>query len=373
MTRAKQKLAVFISFSGEGGVERMVSALINEFNEKGHDVDLLLIKARGGHLQAVSDSVNKIKLGSNHSWLTLWPLVKYLRKEKPAALLAVKHRAIMVALIARRLAGVNTRIVGRLGTNVSTALEGKSGFRKLLWHKSMQSIYPMADKLVPVSEGVSDDIRNISGIDKNKLEVIRNPVVTNKTLKLADEPLEHPWFAANQSPVILGAGRFTRQKDFPTLIKAFALLHQQKECRLVILGKGGDQQACRELAESLGVEKDIDFPGFDSNPFRYMRHAALFVLSSAWEGSPNVLCEALAVGTPVVSTNCPSGPFEILQNGKYGILVPVGDAEALAKAMAQTLAQPLDTDSLRQAVAEYTVERSAKRYLQALNIEQAEL
>jgi len=351
----------------------MVSTLINEFSNKGHSVDLLLIKARGGHLQAVSDSVNKIKLGSDHSWLTLWPLVKYLRKEKPAALLAVKHRAIMVALIARRLAGVDTRIVGRLGTNVSTALEGKSGFRKWLWHKSMQSIYPLADKLIPVSEGVSEDIHSISGIDKNKLEVIRNPVVTNKTLQLADEPLEHPWFANNQPPVILGAGRFTRQKDFPTLIRAFAQLHQQKECRLIILGKGGDQQACLELAQSLDVEKDIDFPGFDSNPFRYMRHADLFVLSSAWEGSPNVLCEALAVGTPVVSTNCPSGPFEILQNGKYGILVPVGDADALTKAMTQTLAQPLGSETLRQAVAEYTAERSARRYLQALNIEQTEL
>ena len=344
----------------------MVSSLINEFSHRGQRVDLLLIKARGGHLQAVSDSVNRIKLGSDHSWLTLWPLVKYLRKEKPAALLAVKHRAIMVALIARRLAGVDTRIVGRLGTNVSTALADKSGFRKWLWHKSMHSIYPLADMLVPVSDGVGEDIRSISGIDKDKLTVIRNPVVTSNTLQLADEPVDHPWFAANQPPVILGAGRFTRQKDFPTLIRAFATLRQQKECRLVILGKGGDQQACMDLAKSLGVAQDIDFPGFDSNPFRYMRHAALFVLSSAWEGSPNVLCEALAVGTPVVSTNCPSGPFEILQDGKYGMLVPVGDAEALADAMAQTLEKPLPTDTLRQAVAEYTAEQSASRYLQVL-------
>ncbi len=347
----------------------MVSTLIQEFRARGHEVDLLLIKARGRHLEAVPDTVNKIKLGSDHSWLTLWPLVKYLRKEKPAALLAVKHRAIMVALIARRIAGVETRIVGRLGTNVSTALKGKGRFRKWLWHKSMQSVYPLADQLIPVSEGVADDIQTISRIDRRKLQVIRNPVVTDQTRQLAEAPLDHPWFGENQPPVILGAGRFTRQKDFPTLIKAFARLRRDRACRLVILGRGGDQSACRELARSLGVETDIDFPGFDANPFRYMRRAALFVLSSAWEGSPNVLAEALAVGTPVVSTNCPSGPFEILQNGKFGPLVAVGDVEAMAKAMAQTLAHPLPADTLRQAVAEYTAERSAQRYLQALQIE----
>ena len=363
------KLAVFISFSGEGGVERMVSTLIQQFSLRDHNVDLLLIKAKGGHLQAVPESVNKVKLGSNHSWLTLWPLVKYLRKEQPQALLAVKHRAIMVALIARRIAGVDTRIIGRLGTNVSTALEGKGRFQKWLWHKSMQTIYPMADQLIPVSQGVSDDIAKISLIDTNKLQVIRNPVVTAKTQSMAEKQLEHPWFQGGEIPVILGAGRFTRQKDFPTLIKAFAQVRNQRPCRLVILGKGGDQQSCRELAASLGIEADVDFPGFDTNPFRYMHRASLFVLSSAWEGSPNVLAEALAVGTPVVSTNCPSGPFEILQNGRFGPLVNVGDAEGLAQAIINTLNNPLPTDTLKQAVEEYTAEKSASRYLQALGIE----
>ena len=364
-----KKLAVFISFSGEGGVERMVSTLIQAFTERQYEVDLLLIKARGGHLQALPEAVNKIKLGSDHSWLTLWPLIKYLRKEKPTALLAVKHRAIMVALIARRLAGVETRIVGRLGTNVSTALKGKGRFRTWLWHRSMQSVYPMADLLIPVSNGVADDIEAISRIDRGKLRVIRNPVVTPQTHQLAEAPLTHPWFEGGQPPVILGAGRFTRQKDFPTLIRAFALLRRKQVCRLVILGKGGDQASCRELAQALGVADDVDFPGFDANPFRYMRRASLFVLSSAWEGSPNVLAEALAVGTPVVATHCPSGPFEILQNGKFGPLVPVGDEQAMAAAMGETLANPLPADTLRQAVAEYSAERSAKRYLQALHIE----
>ena len=219
----KKKLAVFISFSGEGGVERMVSTLIGQFCAQGFDVDVLLAKARGGHLANLTPDAKRIKLGSDHTWLTLWPLVKYLKKERPEALLAVKHRALIVALLARKLAGVNTRIVGRLGTHVSTALEGKSQFRKNSWFKTMRLFYPWADQLIPVAQGVADDIFNITGMDKNKLNVIRNPVVTQQVLQQANEPLEHPWFQVDAPPVLLGVGRFTRQKGFPTLIRAFAI------------------------------------------------------------------------------------------------------------------------------------------------------
>lgn len=363
-----KKIAVFISFSGEGGVERMVSTLISQFCAQGFDTDVLLIKARGEHIQKLSSDAHKVKLGSDHTWLTLWPLIKYLKTEKPDALLAVKHRALIVALLAKKLAGVNTRIVGRLGTHVSTALEGKSSFRKAMWFKTMRMFYPWADQLIPVAQGVADDIFNITGIDTNKLNVIRNPVVTQSILQQADEPLDHPWFQNNEPPTLLGVGRFTRQKDFPTLIRAFALVRQQQACRLIILGKGADLQACRELVTELGVNKDVDFPGFDANPFRYMKRANLFVLSSAWEGSPNVLCEALAVGTAVVSTRCPSGPNEILQEGKYGPLVPVGDVDGLAKAIENTLASPLPSAILKEAVSEYTAEKSAIHYLKALGL-----
>ena len=363
-----KKLAVFISFSGEGGVERMVSTLIGEFCTQGFSVDVLLAKARGEHLQRLTPSTNKIKLGSDHTWLTLWPLVRYLKKERPAALLAVKHRALIVALLARKIAGVDTRIVGRLGTHVSTALASKPAWRQKLWFKTMRQFYPWADQLIPVAQGVADDILKITDMDKNKLSVIRNPVVTQNILQQANAPLAHTWFENKSIPVILGVGRFTRQKDFPTLIRAFALVRKQRPCRLIILGKGADQQACRELTIELGISDDVDFPGFDANPFRYMKQADLFVLSSAWEGSPNVLCEALAVGTPVVSTRCPSGPNEILQEGKYGPLVDVGDVEGLAEAMANTLNHPLTTETLKEAVEEYTAEKSAIHYLKALGL-----
>ncbi len=347
----------------------MVSSLIAQFCQQNINVDVLLIKARGEHLQKLTRQAEQIKLGSDHTWLTLWPLVRYLRQERPEAILAVKHRALLVALLAKKLARADTRIVGRLGTHVSTALEGKSFLRKKVWFSSMRYLYPWADQLIPVAQGVADDIFNITAIDRKKLNVIRNPVVTPHMLELAQAPLDHHWLQDNTTtPVILGVGRFTRQKDFPCLIRAFARVRKLRPCRLVILGKGADQTHCLALATSLGVAQDVDFPGFDSNPFRYMLRAHLFVLSSAWEGSPNVLCEALALGTPVVSTRCPSGPNEILQEGKYGPLVPVGDEHALAQAILDTLDHPHPPELLKEAVTEYTAEKSAQHYLKSLGL-----
>lgn len=370
ITSKKNKVTIFISFSGEGGVERMVSNLIHEFIRLGHPVDLLLIKARGEHLKRLPKEVNIIKLGSDHSAMTLLPMIRHLRKQQPECVLVAKHRAIVIAVIARMLAGVNTRIIGRLGTNLSQALEGKSALRKWFWHAPMRKIYPMIDMIIPVSKGVLDDIVSITGLDSNKLQVIRNPVITPEMHQLAQQSIDHPWFSEGEPPVILGAGRFTHQKDFITLIKAFAKVRQQRTCHLVLLGHGALQSEYKALATELGVEKDLSMPGFANNPYPYMKKASLFVLSSAWEGSPNVLSEALAQGTPVVATDCPSGPREVLQGGKIAPLVAVGDAQGMADAMIATLDNPPSAESLRESVREYTAETSAQYYLEALGIHQ---
>ncbi len=371
-TSTKQRISIFISFSGEGGVERMVSNLIREFVRKGHPVDLLLIKARGEHLKQLPDEVNIIKLGSDHSALTLWPLARYLRKNQPTCLLVAKHRAIVIAVLARLIAKTETRIVGRLGTNLSRALEGKNAFRKWLWHAPMRKIYPMVDRIVPVSEGVLDDIASITHLGSDKLQVIRNPVITPQMHQLAEQSIDHPWFAEGEPPVILGAGRFTRQKDFITLINAFAKVRAKKECRLMLLGHGALQADYAALASKLSITDDFAMPGFTSNPYPYMKQAALFVLSSAWEGSPNVLSEALAQGTAVVATDCPSGPYEVLKGGTVAPLVKVGDVDAMAIAISTTLDNPPSAETLCDAVSEYTAEKSADHYLDALGIHDSE-
>jgi glycosyltransferase involved in cell wall biosynthesis len=197
----------------------------------------------------------------------------------------------------------------------------------------VRAFYPKADKIICVSNGVAQELINKYHLPKSKIQVIYNPVVAQDMFKKAEEPLDHPWFQPGQPPIILGVGRLTAQKDFETLIKAFALVRNKTETRLMILGEGPERTKLEQFVKQLGLENDVSMPGFVDNPYKYMKRSSVFVLSSRWEGLPTVLVEALALGLPVVSTDCPSGPAEILENGKWGRLVPVGAPKALADAI----------------------------------------
>lgn len=371
MNDGASRIAVLISFSGEGGVERMVLNLVEGFAARGHRVDLLAIRADSAHLGDLPDGVTLIDLGVRHSGLSIFPLARYLRRVRPVALLAAKDRAIRAAVIARRLAGTDTRIVGRLGTNLSAALEGRAGISRWLRVAPMRWIYPAVNKVVCVSEGVLEDTARLAGLTPGQLCVIRNPVVTPRLGALAAEAVDHPWAHDGSVPLILAAGRLTEQKDFDTLVRAFSQLRTRIQARLVILGDGRLRAKLRDRIEALGLVDAVAMPGFTPNPYAWMARADLFVLSSAWEGSPNVLTEALALGVPSVSTDCPSGPREVLAGGRFGHLVPVGDAEAMANAMAATLASPLPGDLLKGAVSAYHRDASASAYLVALGVERA--
>ncbi len=364
-----QRIAVLISFSGAGGVERMVLNLVEEFARRGYGVDLLLIRAQGEHLRDLPDAVNVVRLGVEHTLAAVRPLARWLRAERPPVLLVAKDRAGRAALLARRLAGVDTRIVIRLGTNLSAALEGRGWLKRVSRTVPMRLIYRMAEQVIAVSRGVAEDTARVTGLAPERIAVAHNPVITPRLLALSREAVEHPWLApGHEVPVVLGAGRLTRQKDFPTLLRAFARLRERRRCRLVILGEGGDRPKLEALAAELGVAEDFDLPGFAANPYAWMAAADLFVLSSRWEGSPNVLTEAMACGTPVVSTDCPSGPRETLDQGRHGPLVEVGDVAGLARAMETVLADPPPAEAMRAAVADFSVERSADEYLAILGL-----
>ncbi len=355
-------ITVFTSFSGQGGVERMVLNLVEAFVRQGIQVDLLALKGDSEHLRELGDGVNLIRLKARHSSTVVAELAQYLRREKPAAMLVAKDRPGRAALRARRRAGVNTRIVIRLGTNLSAAMAHKPRWQQWLRQRPLRHGYRGVDAIVAVSHGVAEDARRVTGVAAEKIHVIRNPVVTPKMLEAAREPATHPWFGQQGRPVILGAGRLTEQKDFAMLIRAFARLQEKTAARLIILGDGSKRQELASLISELQLTELVDLPGFQRNPHAWMRAADLFVLSSRWEGSPNVLTEAIALGTPVVSTDCPSGPAELLQNGRFGPLVPVGDDRQLAEAMSQVLNHPMDRDSLQAAAADYTADNAAKSY-----------
>jgi glycosyltransferase involved in cell wall biosynthesis len=188
-----------------------------------------------------------------------------------------------------------------------------------------------------VSKGVADDLALLIGLSRDRIDVIYNPVVSDNLLLKAQEPIDHPWFAAGEPPVILSVGRLSPQKDQAMLLRAFAKVRKSIPARLIILGDGDERAALEALARNLHIESDVAVPGFVENPFAYMNKSAVFALSSKYEGLPGVLIQAMACGCPVVSTNCPSGPAEILDGGKYGPLVPVGDEDAMAAALRQKL------------------------------------
>jgi glycosyltransferase involved in cell wall biosynthesis len=367
-TSRKLRVAIFASFSGQGGVEHMLCNLAGGMLAAGVEVDLVLARAQGDHLRSIPAGVNVVRLEVKHTLMALPQLARYLRQARPDALLAAKERAIRVALVARWLSGWRGPLAGRLGTTVSAALIGKNWLRRAVWFQGMRLFHPRMDAIIAVSQGVKDDILTITGLPPDAVTVIANPVITPALAHKAAEPVEHTWLGNPQMPVIMGMGRLTRQKGFPDLIRAFAKVRGQRPCKLIIIGEGGDRAKLEGLAHELGVDGDIDLIGYRDNPHALLAHASLFVLSSLWEGSPNALTEALALGLPVVSTDCPSGPDEILVNGKYGPLVTVGDVDALAAAMLRTLDNPQPAAFLREAVAEYTAERSARRYLAALGV-----
>ena len=362
------RLAVLISFSGAGGVERMVLNLIEGLAARGLATDLLAIRADGAHLGNLPAKVRLLDLGVRHSGLVILPLARYLRRERPAALLVAKDRAIRAAAVARRLAGWDGRLVGRLGTNLTAALAGRARAPRWLRTAPMHWAYRRVDDIVAVSQGVAEDTRRITGLPAARVTVVRNPVVTPRLAELAAAPCPHPWLVSSAVPVILGAGRLTEQKDFATLLRAFARMQPIRPGRLVILGEGRLRGELERLADELGLGDSVALPGFAANPYAWMARAALFVLSSAWEGSPNVLTEALALGVPSVATDCPSGPRELLAGGRYGALVAVGDHVGLAEAMLATLEAPLPAGRLREAVADYTAEAAALGYLGALGL-----
>jgi glycosyltransferase involved in cell wall biosynthesis len=227
--------------------------------------------------------------------------------------------------------------------------------------------YPRADAVVAVSHQVADDLAQITGLLDERITTIYNPVVDQSLLTQATEPLSHHWFDPAEPPVILGVGRLTEQKDFATLIRAFARVRACKDVRLVILGEGRQHQLLNTLVAELGLQGAVDMPGFVKNPFPYMAKAAMLVLSSKYEGLPGVLIQALACGCPVVSTDCPGGAAEILDNGRYGPLVSVGDVDALARAIDGVLKHPPGKAMLTARSQMFSVDQAASTYLDLLD------
>ena len=305
--------------------------------ESGCTIDLVLAQAKGPFLSEVPETVRVVDLKATRVLTSLPALARYLRDVQPQAMLAILNYANIVALWARRLAGVPIQVVVSERNTLSHSAQHSPRRRTRLMPMLIKRFYPWADGIVAVSNGVADDLARVAQIARENIQVIYNPIVTPDLRKKMLAPLDDPWFEPGQPPVLLGAGRLIPQKDFQTLIQAFARVRQTRSVRLVILGEGQERAALERLVRHLSLERDVRLSGFVPNPYPYMARASLFVLSSRWEGLPGALIEALFCGVPVVATDCPSGPREILADGKHGQLVPVGDVTALANAIEKSL------------------------------------
>jgi len=363
---APARVALFLPDLRPGGAERVMLQLASGFIAAGHEVDLVVVRLVGALAEEIPPGVRLVNLDARSEYTCLPGLLRYLRQNNPRALLSTMILANWVVLLAVRLTGSQTRVVLRAATTLSRQWRS-SAFKKWLERILVHLLYPHSDGIVAVSQGVAQDLISYAGVPPSHIRVIPNPLISEALLQRSLQPLPPGVEISPKHPLILSAGRLAPEKDFPTLLRAFAALRRQRPARLLILGEGKERKTLEASIESLGISGEALLPGYVPNPLAYMRNASVFVLSSIWEGLPNVLIEAMACGCPVISTDCPSGPAEILNGGQYGYLTPVGDAQAIADAI-QAVLDGEKRLPPPEWLEQYRVERVVRQYLDLLGM-----
>ncbi len=363
-------IVLFIPGFGEGGIERNFVYLANGLVQAGHTVSFVIPRPQGPLLDPLDHRVDRIVLSGSSETARAEQLRRLIQDQQPDGVLtgqASDHR--MAAQVRRQLGDATScRFWAFIGTPLLYMAEQRHRFGPTRWLQRAKLSRWLADQphLIANSPGVAADLARLTGRSISNIPVLPNPTIPSDLATLAAEPVAHRWLQSRDIPVIIGVGRLSQAKDFPTLIRAFARVQSLRPCRLIIAGAGRQATKLAKLTEKLGVSQHVDLPGFVTNPYAHLAKASVFVLSSRWEGCPNVLIEALAVGTPVVATDCVSGPADVLQNGRYGRLVPVGDDVALSTAILATLDDPLPPDVLRTAAQPYHIEDATRAFIHLL-------
>lgn len=346
-----------------GGAERLHILLANHWHAQGIKVEFALMQKRGDLFGLLSDGIGIVDLGADRIRKVILPLARYLRKARPDIVLAAMWPLTSAAVLSWRLAGKRGRLYlsDHIQLSISCVQELQISPRYL--RAVMRHTYPAASGLIAVSEGVKQDMCRLGGFADSQVRVIYNPAATGVSPQPEPKSVRQKLWGASFDYHILAAGRLKAQKDHSTLIRAFAKLPIALNAKLTILGEGGLQTELERLVRQLGLQDRVAMPGFVVDIYPWYCSADLFVLSSKWEGFGNVIVEALECGIPVVSTDCQSGPAEILENGHYGRLVPVRDVDALADAMIASLNEAPDRESLMNRARDFSVERISDEYL----------
>lgn len=362
MTR--RRVALFLPSLAGGGAERCMLNVAGGLVDR-LDVDLVLARDEGPLRSHVPDRVRTVPLGSRRTVGAVVPLARYLRETRPCGIYSAPCHANLVTIMAAQLARTGTQVIATEHLPPSSHSAQVDRARDRLLPMLMRRLYSKAT-VTAVSEGVAADLVDWVGLGPGSVTVVLNPVDIDDLTRKANAGTDHPWLALGGLPVVLAAGRLTAQKDFPTLLQAMARVRRTRDVRLIIIGEGEDRQALASLAQQLGIADAVDLHGHVENPYPFFAGASVYALSSRCEGLPTVLLEALALGLPIVATDCPSGPREILQGGALGRLVPVDDPEALAEAIEGALDHPQAPDP-SGACAPYELSTVVDGYLALLD------
>ncbi len=358
-------VCIFISDFDFGGVERVMVNLARGLAFHGVHVDFITKRENGSYLDMLSGSVQLIKCGESPKNF----LDEYIDSRCPKIILTAKYNDDKVALrLKEEKKRAKTRFFVHVGTNLSAMIKKSNILKQFIRFKTIRSVYSNADGIIAVSKGVALDLANVCGLPADIIHILPNPIITPELYDMSREPVVHPWFKAGEPPVILAVGGLRRVKDFPTLIRAFALVRMKRNCRLMILGEGRQRDALIKLVNELEVADDVLLPGFQENPYSFMAKSRVLVLSSVREGYPTVLVEALALGLPVISTDCDSGPSEILKDGLYGSLVPVGNFEVMANYIIESLDKNNKLVDQISIDKNHSMEIAAQKYMQLWNM-----
>lgn len=363
---SEDTIAFYVPWLTVGGVQRVTITITNGLAARGYDVDLVVSDRAGDMLEEVSPDVRVIDLQTPHLpgvgiGASLPTLRKYLSSRQPAMLFSQMTYASVLCLVAQRLSRADTRIFATEHNSFGM----KEDAKERLTNRVAARLYPYADEVLAVSAGVADSVAAATPLDRSDITVMYNPVDVKEVRHRSRESINHPWLQSDEYDVVLSVGRLAAAKDLETWLRAFArVVEERPSVRGIVAGRGPDMEELKTLRSQLGLDDVVSFPGYIDNQYAYMANASVFMLSSRHEGLPTVLIEALACGCPVVSTDCPSGPREILVDGEYGPLVNVGDKRGLADAVLETLERPPSSDSLHERASAFGLDTILDEYEQ---------
>lgn len=368
---SSNRIAFFLQNLEGGGAERAITSLASEIATQGYPVDLVVGDANTDYRPEIGSDVVLINFSTRSSVCMFFSLAKYLRRRRPGVVMSALDTPNIMLVLAAMLSRYKGRVVLGQRAVIEASLIHESPVRVILTILLLRLLFPLADTLISNSEAAARECQVLLGVPSNKIITIHNAIDVNQIQILAKEPITDAFYHGQQSPLIVAVGTLTKRKDLGTLIRAFAAVRSQKEARLIILGKvlatgaGSEVESLLNLIGDLGLVGSVYLGGFDLNPYKWMAAAAVFVSSSTAEGFPNVIAEALALGRPIVATDCPGDTASILESGKWGRLVPVGEPAKMAAAILAALDDPCPPDG-RIRADDFSPSKIIGNYLEVL-------